>query len=263
MKDVPKALTIAGSDSGGGAGIQADLKTFTALKTYGLSVITSLTAQNTLGVASIYNLPLDFIEAQFDKVMEDIGCDACKIGMLSNSETILLIAKKIKQYGLNNLILDPVMIAKGGAKLLEDDAVDTLKSELLPLSLLVTPNIPEAEALSGLEIRKINDMKEASKEIIKMGCKNVLIKGGHMESTESIDIFYNGEEFTEFSAERINTKNTHGTGCTYSAAICANIANGLQIIKSIEKAKNFITNSIKQSLNIGTGHGPLNHFWDL
>ena len=253
------ALTIAGSDSGGGAGIQADLKTFSALGVYGMSVLTSITAQNTLGVQGIHDLPPDFVGLQIDSVMQDIGADAVKIGMLSNAQIIKIVNKKIKEYQVKNLVIDPVMVAKGGDRLLREDAIEALKEDLIPLAMVVTPNLSEAEVLTGLKIKNIDDMKEAARKIYKLGPKNVLIKGGHLLSNQAVDLLYNGESFKEFSSERINTKNTHGTGCTLSSAIAAGLAQEREVEEAVEIAKRYITLAIKNSLAIGHGHGPLNH----
>jgi len=257
------ALTIAGSDSGGGAGIQADLKTFSALGVYGMSVLTSITAQNTLGVQGIHDLPPEFVGLQIDSVMQDIGADAVKIGMLSNIQIIKIVSKKIKEYKVKNLVIDPVMVAKGGDRLLKEDAVEALKQDLIPLAIIVTPNLIEAEVLSGLKIQNIIDMKEAAQEIYKLGPRNVLIKGGHLLSEEAIDFLYDGESFKEFKAERINTKNTHGTGCTLSSAIAAGLAQEKEIEEAVDIAKRYITLAIQNSLDIGHGHGPLNHLVHL
>jgi hydroxymethylpyrimidine/phosphomethylpyrimidine kinase len=261
-KIIPRALTIAGSDSGGGAGIQADLKTFTALNVYGMSVITSITAQNTQSVIGISDTSPDFVELQVDAVVGDIGVDAVKTGMLSNERIVLSVAKKIKQYGIEKLVVDPVMRAKGGDPLLKKEAEIALKDELLPLAYIVTPNIFEAELLSGIRVRSVEDMNLAANKISALGPKNVLVKGGHLDSTpEAIDVLFDGNEFHKYRAPRINTKNTHGTGCTYSAAICAGIAKGFHILDAVEDAKEYVTQAIRNSFNLGKGHGPLNHFW--
>ncbi len=259
---IPRALTIAGSDSGGGAGIQADLKTFTAFKVFGMSVLTSITAQNTQSVSGIYDLPPDFVKLQFDAVVSDIGVDAAKTGMLSNEAIILALADKIKQYGIKKLVIDPVMRAKSGSALLKREAEKALIEKLLPLAFIVTPNLQEAQVLSGIGISSLENVKEAAKRIKSIGCEYVLIKGGHINWLEdSIDILYDGKDFYEFTSPRIETKNTHGTGCTYSAAICAGLANGLNAIEAISDAKDYVTEAIKRSFNLGKGHGPLNHFW--
>jgi len=261
-KPVPRALTIAGSDSGGGAGIQADIKTFTAFGVYGMSVITSITAQNTQSVLAISDLTPDFIELEIDAVITDIGADAAKTGMLSNKGIISSVAKKIRQYEIEKLVVDPVMRAKGGDALLIKEAERTLIDELLPLAFIITPNLPEAEAITGKRISSIDDMKDASKTIYTLGPRNVLLKGGHLDwSPQAIDILYDGKEYYEFSAPRVNTKNTHGTGCTFSAAICAGLAKGKGLMDAIKDAKDYVTQAIKYSFSIGKGHGPLNHFW--
>ena len=261
---IAKALTIAGSDSGGGAGIQADLKTFTAHKVYGASVITAVTAQNTTGVSGIYDLPINFIEKQIDAVIKDIGFNSVKIGMLSNKSIINLVSEKMKQFDLKNIVLDPVMVATSGDKLLLDDSINALKTDLIPLADLITPNIYEAELLAGLKISSVENMKEAAEKLIKLDCKYVLIKGGHItDSDYSTDILYDGIKFTQYESKRINTQNTHGTGCTYSSAITANLAKGLDMEKAVENAKEYITQAISNSFNIGKGHGPLNHFWNI
>jgi hydroxymethylpyrimidine/phosphomethylpyrimidine kinase len=259
---IPTALTIAGSDSGGGAGIQADLKTFTAFKVFGMSVLTSITAQNTQTVSGIYDLPPDFVKLQIDTVVRDIEVHAAKTGMLSNKAIISAVAEKLEQYEIKKLVIDPVMRAKNGYPLLKHEAEKALIEELLPLALLVTPNIPEAEVLSGIKITSLDSMKEAAKKIKSIGPKYVLVKGGHISwSHEAIDILYDGKDFHSLTSPRIETKNTHGTGCTYSAAICAGLAKGLNLIKAILEAKDYVTGSIRRSFNLGSGNGPLNHFW--
>ncbi len=258
----PRALTIAGSDSGGGAGIQADLKTFTAFKVFGMSVLTSVTAQNTKSVLGIYDLPAEFVKLQIDAVVGDLGVDAAKTGMLSSEAIISVVAEKIKQYGIEKLVVDPVMRAKSGDALLKPESERVLIDRLLPLALIVTPNLPEAQAISGIRVLSIEDMREAAKGIKSLGPKYVLVKGGHLELTsESIDTLYDGKNFYDFSSPRIETKNTHGTGCTFSAAICAGLANGLDVIEAIRQAKYYVTEAIRRSFNLGKGHGPLNHFW--
>ena len=262
MKKVPRALTIAGSDSGGGAGIQADIKTFTAFRVFGMSALTSITAQNTESVLGIYDLPPEFVKLQIDAVLGDIGVDAAKTGMLSNESIISAVAEKIKEYRIERLVVDPVMKAKSGDALLKRESERAMIEKLLPLAFIVTPNLPEAEVISEIEVSSIADMREAAKRIKSLGPKYVLVKGGHLESaSESIDVLYDGEDFYNFSSQRIETKNTHGTGCTYSAAICAGLANELGAIEAIKQAKDYITGAIKGSFKLGKGHGPLNHFW--
>lgn len=255
---VNRVLTIAGSDSGGGAGIQADLKTITVLGGFGMSVITALTAQNTLGVQGVYEVPEDFVEKQFDSVATDIGIDAAKTGMLSNSRIIRTVAKKLRQYGINKLVVDPVMVAKGGAPLISDEAKKSLIEELLPLALVITPNIPEAVELAKIKISSVDDMKKAAEIIYGSGAKNVVIKGGHLAG-DPVDILYDGKNFHEFTSERINTKNTHGTGCTFSAAIATKLAEGKSVFEAVKTAKEYTTIAIRFSLNIGGGHGSTNH----
>ena len=256
---IPRALTVAGSDSSGGAGIQADLKTFTALGVYGLSVLTSVTAQNTVEISAIHDLPEQFVGLQFDAVMSDIGCDAAKLGMLSNEKIVETVAEKIDQYGIEKLVVDPVMRSKDGTALLRD-STELLKKEILPRALIVTPNIPEAEILSSVSISDINNMKTAAEKIHSFGAKAVLVKGGHLAKEHpAVDLFFDGETFEELVSERIKTKNTHGTGCTFSAAVCAFLAKGMSLSASLENSKSFITEAIKNSLEIGKGHGPLNH----
>jgi hydroxymethylpyrimidine/phosphomethylpyrimidine kinase len=251
---IPKALTIAGSDSGGGAGIQADLKTFSAFGVYGLSVITSLTAQNTIGVYDIYDATGEFVYNQIKVIAEDIGIDSAKTGMLSNEEIIISVAKAIKDFKIKNVVVDPVMVAKSGDKLLKDSAIEALIKEIIPLALIITPNINEAKAITNMEIKSLNDMKECAKIISNFGAKCVIIKGGHTPfENKVIELIY---PFAQ-------TKNTHGTGCTYSAAITANLAKGRDIIKSIRIARAYLQFAIENSLDIGKGHGPLSHFINL
>ena len=251
-------LTIAGSDSGGGAGIQADLKTITVLGGFGMSVVTALTAQNTLGVHGIHEVPVDFIGKQFDAVAADIGIDAAKTGMLSSSEIMRVVAGKIEKYRIEKLVVDPVMVAKGGAMLIRQEAKKTLATVLLPMAFVITPNVPEAEELTGMKIATVEDMKKVAKAIHGMGAKNVFLKGGHM-SGDALDVLYDGRDFHEFTSERIDTKNTHGTGCTTSAAIATGLAQGMDVFEAVKRAKEYITIAIKHSICIGGGHGPTNH----
>jgi len=255
---VKRVLTIAGSDSGGGAGIQADLKTITVLGGFGMSVITALTAQNTLGVHGIHEVPANFVEKQFDAVATDIGVDAAKTGMLSSSEIMRTVAGKIEEYGIKKLVVDPVMVAKGGAMLIKQEAKKTLATVLLPLAFVISPNISEAEELTGIKITTVEDMKKAARAINRMGAKNVFLKGGHM-SGDALDVLYDGRDFHELISERIDTKNTHGTGCTISAAIATGLAQGMDVFEAVKRAKDYITMAIKYSLCIGGGHGPTNH----
>jgi hydroxymethylpyrimidine kinase/phosphomethylpyrimidine kinase len=257
---VKRILTVAGSDSGGGAGIQADLKTITLLGGFGMSVITALTAQNTLGVQGIREVPGSFVEKQIDAVLKDIGADAVKTGMLANAEIVKVASQKIRSYRIKRLIVDPVMVAKSGDVLLSHNAHEYLKSHLLPLALVATPNIEEASALCGLEIKDVNGMKKAARALHRMGPKNVVIKGGHLDRGEALDLLYDGREFFEYNAERIETKDTHGTGCCHSAAISTFIAQGYSVTEAVREAKLFITDAIRFSLNIGNGYGPINPY---
>ena len=260
---IPVSLTIAGSDSGGGAGIQADLKTFSALGTFGCSVITAVTAQNTTGVYGIHEIPLDIIESQIDAVLNDLNPNVIKTGMLASIEVIKLISEKIKSSKTKNIVVDPVMIAKGGDKLIQDNAIGHLISELLPLSTVVTPNIPEAEVLSHMSISNTQDIESAAKIIHKMGPDFVVIKGGHSNDSKSNDIIFDGQKFTTLEANRILTTNTHGTGCTYASAIAAGLAKNYSVEKSVKEAKDYVTEAIKNEPGLGNGHGPLNHFFML
>ncbi|EIJ82162.1 phosphomethylpyrimidine kinase [Bacillus methanolicus PB1] len=260
MKKVHKALTIAGSDSGGGAGIQADLKTFQELEVFGMSALTAVTAQNTLGVQGVYPLSVQAVEQQIESIGTDLGADAVKTGMLFNSEIIEAVSGKIKKFGWKNVIVDPVMIAKGGAPLLQNEAISALKNRLLPLAEVVTPNIPEAEAITGIKIETIEDRFEAAKYIFELGARNVVIKGGHEIASEAVDVLYDGREFYYFKSKKIETKNTHGTGCTFAAAIAAELAKGNTVQNAVQTAKDFIAAAIENQLGIGLGHGPTNHW---
>lgn len=259
-----KALTIAGSDSGGGAGIQADIKTFQELDVYGMSVITVLTAQNTLGVQGVYPQSLEAIEAQLDSVLSDIEADAVKTGMLYSVEIISLVARKLKQYHVRNLVVDPVMIAKGGAKLLETEAMYVMKHELIPLAAVITPNVPEACELLEIaehEIATTKDLHSAAKRLLILGCQHVLLKGGHLKDDQSSDLLlgWNNPMGIPYVSNRIATKHTHGTGCTLSAAITAELAKGNSVEEAVKVAKHFITAAIASSYSIGGGIGPTNH----
>ena len=259
---VPKAMTIAGSDSGGGAGIQADLKTFAALGVYGASTLTAITAQNTVGVTAVHEIPTDVITAQIDAVLSDIGADAVKTGMLSSGAIIECVVEALKNHGVRQLVVDPVMVAKSGDSLLREDAVDTLRTRLLPLAAVVTPNIPEAEALTETKIVSDADVRRAAEAIVAMGARSVVVKGGHREGPAT-DLFYDGSDFREFTAPRIDTVNTHGTGCTFASAVAAGLARGMTVTESVALAKNYVTEAIRTSFPIGQGHGPLNHFYKL
>jgi hydroxymethylpyrimidine/phosphomethylpyrimidine kinase len=256
---VVSVLTIAGSDSGGGAGIQADLKTITALGGFGMSVITALTAQNTLGVAGIHEVPADFVALQFDTVASDIGIDAAKTGMMASADILRVVARKVRQYGIDKLVVDPVMVAKGGASLIREDAREALIKDLIPLACVVTPNIPEAEVLSGLSIVTKQDMKAAAAIIHELGARHVVVKGGHL-SGAATDILFNGRNYFEFETERVATGDTHGTGCTFSAAIATGLAAGKNVNDAVAAAKKYTYEAIRHALRIGSGHGPTNHF---
>lgn len=257
-----KALTIAGSDSSGGAGIQADLKTFAANGVYGMSVITAVTAQNTQGVLAVEDISIGVVQKQLEAVFEDIGVDAVKIGMVSNSDTINTICNHLQKYSTVNIVVDPVMVSKSGYHLLQPEAIGVLIEKLLPLATIVTPNIPEAELIAGMKIKDFKDMETAAALIRKLGPKNVLLKGGHLPD-QATDILFDGEQYQYFKGERIPTRHTHGTGCTLSAAIAANLAKGLKIPSAIKEAKDYLTTAIAHSLAIGKGVGPTNHFYDL
>jgi len=259
------ALTIAGSDSSGGAGIQADLKTFGALGVYGASAITALTAQNTQGLIAIHDPPTDFIVAQIDAVFDDLADGAVKIGMLTRVETIQVVADRLRHHAAQNIVLDPVMVATSGARLIDDDATEALRRELIPLALVVTPNLPEAAALTGATLaRNENEMIIQAREMLTHGASNVLIKGGHAEGTESVDLLI-GTQLgmgVRFAAPRVATRSTHGSGCTLSSAIAAGLAKGLDLIEAVQQAKTFVSGAIAAAdqIKVGRGHGPLHHF---
>lgn len=254
-----RALTIAGSDSGGGAGIQADLKTFTVLGAFGTSVLTAVTAQNTLGVTGVYPMTPDQVAAQLDAVLSDIGTDAAKTGMLFDVPIIEVVADRVRRYGVKNLVVDPVMIAKGGHPLLLPQAQAALRDMLLPLAAVVTPNLPEAEALTGMTIRTRADMVMAGHRLVGLGARSAVVKGGHLEGEPADDLFYDGQETMWLKAVRVETRHTHGTGCTFSAAIAAGLAQGLKLDDAVQQAKAFITLAIVKAPGIGAGHGPTNH----
>ncbi len=252
-----RILTIAGSDSGGGAGIQADLKAITLLGGYGVSALTALTAQNTLGVQAIHEVPAPFVEKQIESVLSDIGADAIKTGMLVNAEIVEVVARKIKQYRVKKVVVDPVMVAKSGHFLLRRDAQDALLKRLIPLSMVVTPNLTEASVLTGLKVRSVEEMKKAAHRIYELGSKHVVVKGGHLKG-KAIDLLYDGEKYDEIEGPRIETKNTHGTGCTFASAIATFLARGDTVSEAVKKAKIFITMAIQSSLTIGKGTSPTN-----
>jgi hydroxymethylpyrimidine/phosphomethylpyrimidine kinase len=261
-KHVIRALTVAGSDSGGGAGIQADLKTFAALGVYGLSVVTAVTAQNTLEVAAIAEVPEEVVIAQIDAVAHDIGADAVKTGMLSSRPIIENVADRLEAWGIPHLVVDPVMISKGGVALLQPDATDSLKKDLLPWATVVTPNLHEAEVLANRQIATPAHAQEAAKAIAAMGPRTVIIKGGHLPGSPT-DLVYHDGKFIPYEGTRVDTKNTHGTGCTFSAAITAFLAHGFEMLEAIRLAKSYIQNALEESVSIGEGHSPVAHFAPL
>jgi len=260
---LPVALTIAGSDSGGGAGIQADLKTFAALGVHGTSALTAITAQNTLGVTDIVELPAALVAAQIEAVMSDIGAAAAKTGMLSSAEIIEVVVKAIAHFNIRNLVVDPVMVAKGGARLLRDDAVDALRRRLLPLAAVVTPNLPEAEVLLGRPIRTLDERRQAARDLVALGARAAVVKGGHTDERLSIDHYFDGTDLVELQSPRIVTPNTHGSGCVFSAAIAADLAKGSDSLAAVHIAKEFITGAIERSLEVGRGHGPVNPLFKI
>jgi hydroxymethylpyrimidine/phosphomethylpyrimidine kinase len=264
-----RALTIAGSDSGGGAGIQADLKTFSALGCYGMSVITALTAQNTVAVKSIQAADSGFVGDQIDAILEDIGVDTIKIGMLFSADIIRVVADKLAAIEIPNIVLDPVMVAKSGDKLLKDDAIEAMVELLFPLAKVITPNIEEIKVLTGLDIKSVEDFPGAAQKLFETGAENILLKGGHLESADSTDYLFirKGDSIESFHypGERINTKNTHGTGCTYSSAIAAYLGQDCRLNDAIKFAKQYISGAIEDGARyqLGSGYGPLNHFYDI
>lgn len=254
------ALTIAGSDSGGGAGIQADLKTFAAHGVYGTSAVTAITAQNTLGVTAWEAVSSDLVTAQIEAVAGDIGVDAVKTGMLANAAIVEAVGAAIASLDLPRVVVDPVMVAKGGAKLLDDEAVEAMKAELLPRAFVVTPNVLEASALAGIPVRNVDEARAAAERIAALGAAAVIVKGGHLPGVDAIDVFFDGREFVELRAPRIETRHTHGTGCTFSSAIAANLALGRPLGEAVARAKAYLTDAIRHAPGLGGGHGPLGHF---
>jgi hydroxymethylpyrimidine/phosphomethylpyrimidine kinase len=254
---LPVALTIAGSDSGGGAGIQADLKTFAALGVHGTSAITAITAQNTVTVTDILELPVAIVRAQIDAVVEDLGVQAAKTGMLSSAEIIETVAGAIEAHRIENLVVDPVMVAKGGARLLRESAVEALRTRLLPLAAVLTPNLPEVEVLLGRRVTTLDERRQAARDLLALGPRAVVVKGGH-GGGDAVDVYWDGATMEELPAERLATANTHGSGCVFSAAIAAGLALGLDPLTAAHAAKEFITGAIEFSLELGHGHGPVN-----
>ena len=260
-------LTIAGSDSGGGAGIQADIKTISAMGCYAASAITAITVQNTLGVQAVHPVPLDILRGQIDAVLSDIGADAVKIGMLHSSEVVILVAEMIEKYGITNVVLDPVMVSTSGHRLIEEDAVEVIKSRLLPLARVITPNVPEAEILAGCKIAGEDEFEAIARRLSDNGNVSVLMKAGHLSGDSLVDYFYNAEDdtITRLQSKRVQTKNTHGTGCTLSSAFAAALAKGEGLTMAATSAKSYIEQAIISgaAYEIGGGHGPVNHFWNM
>ena len=255
------ALTIAGSDSSGGAGIQADLKTFAAHGVYGLSVITAVTAQNTLGLSAFEALSADLVTAQTEAVVSDIGAHAAKTGMLANAAIVEAVAAAVEALGIPWLVVDPVMIAKSGNRLMSDEAVAAMKSELLRRAFLVTPNIPEAEALAGIPITTEDARREAARRIIAYGPTTVIIKGGHFPSPDIVDLLHDGSRFVEFRTERVAGRSMHGTGCTFAASVTAQLALGRPLEDAVPQAQRYVAGAIRAAPDLGQGHGPMDHFW--
>jgi hydroxymethylpyrimidine/phosphomethylpyrimidine kinase len=256
------ALTIAGSDSGGGAGIQADLKTFAAHGVYGTSAITALTAQNTTGVTGIHLVPPDFIVAQIDAVVEDMATAAVKTGMLGTAEIVEAVATAVARWQLPSLVVDPVMVAKSGDRLLDDSAVRVVARALVPLAVVVTPNRMEAEVLTGRPVRTRADAREAAKALVGLGARAAIIKGGHFEEADVVDLLYDGTDFREYRHPRQHTRHTHGTGCTFAASLAANLARGHSLQSAVARTVDYVAGAIAHGLSIGRGHGPLDHFWE-
>lgn len=263
MEKRARALTIAGSDSGGGAGIQADVKTFHQFGVYGMTAITAITAQNTTGVSAVYPLPMEAVAKQIDEVLSDIGADAIKTGMLFDAAIIRTVAETLQRHQVPHLVVDPVMVAKGGAKLLLDEAVEALRRDLLPIASVVTPNLPEAECLTGMQVQTLEQMKDAAKAIHQYGVQNVMVKGGHLPGEHLVDLLFDGQVFYEFAHKRIETRHTHGTGCTFSAALTAELAKKTPLEEAVERAKAFIVEAIATAPKLGAGHGPTNHWADV
>lgn len=262
MRKMRTALTIAGSDSSGGAGIQADIKTMTANGVFAMSAITALTAQNTTGVTGIMEVSPEFLKEQIDCIFTDIRPDAVKIGMVSSAELIRAIAEKLEEYRAENIVVDPVMVATSGAKLISDDAIGTLKDALLPMADILTPNVPEAEVLSGMDVKTAEDMVKAAEKISSTYHCAVLLKGGH-QLNDANDLLYRDGDFRWFYGKRINNPNTHGTGCTLSSAIASNLAKGFDMDTSVERAKAYISGALGAMLDLGRGSGPMNHAFDI
>ncbi len=263
-RDIPVALTIAGSDSGGGAGIQADLRTFAFHRVHGTSALTCITAQNTQGVTRVDALPPDAVIAQISAVVDDIGVQAVKTGMLLNEDIIAAVAQQVQQWALPNLVVDPVMVSRTGAQLIDDAAIAALTQDLIPLATILTPNRYEAQILSGLELNSLSDMKAAAAAIFEQGTRAVLVKGGGMEGDlRGVDVWFDGDRLEVLQIEPVETRDTHGTGCTLSAAIAANLAQGIEQFSAVQQAKHYVTQALHHSLRIGHGQGPVGHFYPL
>jgi hydroxymethylpyrimidine/phosphomethylpyrimidine kinase len=260
---IKQVLTIAGSDSGGGAGIQADIKAMSANGVFAMSVITAITAQNTEEVTEVFELPAFIVAAQIDAIFDDFDVAAVKTGMLSSAEIVRTVARMLAPQKVANLVVDPVMRSKSGHALLKPDAVDALQAELIPMALVITPNIHEAQQLSGMEIKTLADARQAAKVLHKLGCRNVLIKGGHLLAERGTDLLYDGRFFNVYKGEYIDTPHTHGTGCTFASAIAAQVARGRDLPEAVRTAKAYVTEAIRHSLAIGHGRGPTNHFYFL
>ena len=263
---IPNVLTIAGTDPSGGAGIQADLKAFSALGVYGMAVTTALVAQNTRGVVRILHLPADFVAAQIDTLFADVRVDAVKIGMIDTAEVATVVAERLRHLGPVPIVLDPVMVAKSGDRLLGDDAISVARSELLPLATLITPNLPEAAVLLGqAPAETVDGMGDAARALHRLGPRNVLLKGGHLSGKDSPDVLFDGETLTVLPAKRIRTTNTHGTGCTLSAAIAALLTQRVSTVEAVTDAKAYLTGALQagDALDVGHGHGPVHHFHAL
>jgi hydroxymethylpyrimidine/phosphomethylpyrimidine kinase len=260
---IKQVLTIAGSDSGGGAGIQADIKSMSANGVFAMSVVTAVTAQNTEEVTDVFELPTSIVAAQIDAVFDDFDVAAVKTGMLSSAAIVETVARMLKPQNVTNLVVDPVMISKSGHLLLKPDAINAIKGQLFPLALLVTPNVHEAQQLSDIEIKTLADARRAAKIIHGFGCKHVLIKGGHLPTDRATDLLYDGRFFNVFKGEFIDTPHTHGTGCTFASAIAAHLAQGKSVNDAVQAAKTYLTEAIRHSLAIGHGTGPTNHFFFL
>ena len=258
---IPIVLSIAGSDPSGGAGIQADLKTASALGAYGMAVITALTAQNTRTVAGVHEVPADFVALQIDTIFADITPDAVKTGMLASAEIIEVVAAKAAEHSFRNLVVDTVMVAKSGDRLLRQDAVQAMRQKLVPLAHVLTPNLPEAEDLLGRKLQTDDDIREAARDLAAMGARNVVIKGGHREGDTVTDVLFDGEAFHDFSGPRIETTSTHGTGCTLASAIATFLARGESVPDAVGQAKEYLTEALRRAYPLGGGHGPVNHFW--